>query len=736
MPGPYIHISAMRNAARTLKNEGYHPKRGPGGRLNPDWTGADPKTLGNLMEQHLNFGSLGAIGPDILFFLPDFRDSHGIPISSVLVTVLSFLEDAYAALDPYVTKWEKYLGPISEDTAGEMSRLTGGLSETVGDISGELSSILMTLLENFLIDQADWWGFFSLGLNKGYDEQAYFWSDMLHYRSTGLFGRTLWQRANDRKTGSDFQRAYALGYMSHIGTDVTGHSFVNTIAGGPFRLHWQRHHLVENHMDAFWYLEDGDPDAPRNASGYGQLTESALYYDIAFAEDGHSGVTRPGIPLGDTLREKWERKRLLDVDSKMPDEIATLLIDAMTSVFYTAGVPHPKILRDNDGRPDAKLIGDAYDLFFRYLKLVTVDGFSHEPPQPPDVFPNLQFPTPSDPGSDAPPSDGGGDGGNGSFWDDLLNFVLSVINVLGYIVQVAVYLATLPWAILADLITYPFRLGLYYALELPLYHLLKHFRAVMVLTGYMLPMKDEIATSLILVGKTQAQTFQDVLAQMGDVFGAVNAGGGELGDRPMRDPLYPRLHPDDEFHHPWTYPQTAQELGYAPPGNDLIGATAGPHPRDASPTELFAAGIGTDPQIRDELEAAPDAYTVDKIDVGLRRTKNLGDPVTFSSYLMWLLTRDEKQREGTVKITDWNLDSDRGYGYHCWDWNRHHGDPSYPPQPDPEGNLYDQPCVWPEQADHSEAPAAPDPVPTDIPLRVHWVPGPDPGCDGVQPPLQ
>jgi hypothetical protein len=77
-----------------------------------------------------------------------------IPISSVLVTVLNFLEDIYAALDPYISKWEQYLGPISEDTGEEISRLTGGLSETVSDITGELSSILITALENFVTSQA------------------------------------------------------------------------------------------------------------------------------------------------------------------------------------------------------------------------------------------------------------------------------------------------------------------------------------------------------------------------------------------------------------------------------------------------------------------------------------------------------------------------------------------------------------------------------------------------------
>lgn len=94
-----------------------------------------------------------------------------------------------------------------------------------------------------------------MGHNKGWDEQSFLWFDMLHYRRTGQFGRALW-RAAAALEDADLRaraQAYALGYITHVGADVTGHPFVNAIAGGPFRLHWQRHHLVENHLDAFWY---------------------------------------------------------------------------------------------------------------------------------------------------------------------------------------------------------------------------------------------------------------------------------------------------------------------------------------------------------------------------------------------------------------------------------------------------------------------------------------------------
>jgi hypothetical protein len=153
MPGPFIHMSSMRNAALRLAR-GRYEVRGSD-RIDPSWTGVDIRQVGNLLQEYRNFASLGAIGPDLFFFLPDFRNEHGINISSVLVTVLNFLEGLYKAIDPYISKWEHYLGPISEDTAEEMSRLTGGLSETVGDISGELSGILITALEDFVVQQED-----------------------------------------------------------------------------------------------------------------------------------------------------------------------------------------------------------------------------------------------------------------------------------------------------------------------------------------------------------------------------------------------------------------------------------------------------------------------------------------------------------------------------------------------------------------------------------------------------
>src|SRR2546430_63983 len=76
----------------------------------------------------------------------------------------------------------------------------------------------------------------------------FFWSDMLHYRKTYEFAQRLWTNADTPQ-----KQAFALGWICHCATDVTGHSFVNSKCGGPYRTHWQRHHLIENHMDCSAY---------------------------------------------------------------------------------------------------------------------------------------------------------------------------------------------------------------------------------------------------------------------------------------------------------------------------------------------------------------------------------------------------------------------------------------------------------------------------------------------------
>jgi hypothetical protein len=724
MPGPYIHISSMRHARERL-SKGYQPPKSDRIPV-PGAPGVNPAELARLLAKHSNYSSLGAIGPDLFFFLPDFHDQNiggvKINLSSVLVGVLDFLDELYTVLDPFIKKYEQYLGPLTENLDEEISRLTGGLSEAVSNVLGELSSILITLLEKLVTHEIDFFKFFSLAFNQGFDEKAFLWSDMLHYRKTGEFGQALW----DEAVASDDERlrAYALGYLTHMATDVTGHAMVNAIAGGPFRLHWQRHHLVENHLDSLWCLND--PLKPGSPSQYGQLTESALYFDIAFGPN-ESPINRPPYPTGDTLRERYVRRRTLNIISELPDSVAELLLKAMEDVFYIDAAQHPHILRDNDGKPNVDLIKKTYSLLFRFLKITTTDGFGHERPSPPDVFPNLDFPQWSDPAEGSAPGD---DDDDGSFWDDLLDFILSLIKTIIYILQVALWLGSLPWALLADIVTYPLRLGIYYALELPLWHLFKNVRSALVMTGYLAPMDDEIATGLTRVGMPDAAAFDEVKQMMDDVFGGMLTGAMLEERATWRDPAYPHLPVPDEYRSPWLYPTTDPELPSVrlaredhldPLANHLI--TASPHGRNADVRALFEMVLG-DPALRDAFERARTPGEADAAGQRLTPSQHLGDAVSFSEYLCWLATRDRAVEDHPLThvpppppIVNWNLDADRGYGYHGWDWNRHKDQKSQ----DPEGLQYLTPCQPPPQAASFEEKKA---------VLLHWDDEADPGCDG------
>jgi hypothetical protein len=234
----------------------------------------------------------------------------------------------------------------------------------------------------------------------------------------------------------------------------------------------------------------------------------------------------------------------------------------------------------------------------------------------------------------------------------------------------------------ADVTTYPFRLAIYYSLELPLFHVMKAFRATLVMMGFLAPAPDEVAEQLVHINAGNPDVWATVMMDVSDLFGSADGANVEppFGPSPeaevrFADRMYPHLHfrthpmTDDtldleaEFRHPWDYPT-------APPEFPLT--ISGPHGSGAGSEVLFRA-TKTSAGIRDGLETVtgPDQIRGVLTAGMLGPMNHLGDVVSFSKYVIWLLTRDDPQKDGTkIPITEWNLDSDRGYGFHCWDWNR------------------------------------------------------------------
>ena len=741
MPGSSLHIAIADQVANFIEQfkEDWPQDIAPV----PNLSGSSPQELAALAKKHPNYFAFGAVGPDFFALLPDFRSvcvgGKRVPIANPLIGVVGFVFDFYDALDPFIEKYERYLGPISQDLDEAISQLTGDLSSTVSDILGELSSLVTNALINLAEQAYELFGLFSLGLNRGFDNQDFFWNDMLHYRNTSQFAQNLWQLAvaMEKAAASDDEearakaeklKAYALGYMTHVGSDVTGHPFVNEKSGGPFRTHWQRHHLVENHIDAKTYDDDFG-----NQTIYNMLAESARHYRISFTDDGEDGPTPRSYPPGDdSLRGLYVRRRHLDLDSKMPDELANLIFNSMDKTYRTQAQANihnfprstPDIIQGGDGRPDIDAIKNTYETFFKYMKLTTLDGFNHEKPQPPEVFPNLDFPRLTDPHDDPP--------GESDHDMDLLDWILAVLRFVLWLVAVAFWLATILPAIILDTATYGPRQLAYYTIQLPLYNILKAQRAVMVMTGYLYPMQDEIDIGLVQLGTGSQKLFKEMLSAMDDIFGIGDAGAGTSITEPAPDSSYPRQHPDDEFHHPWVYPKTPVELCHS---------FAGPYEVGSLPHILEEMNDPGSPIMRSRYEWARSPEETDRISFDHADKDNyLGDPIHFNTYLIWQLTRTNFKDTKKSRIVDWNMDADRGYAYHCWDWNRYPApkkgapmDSAHGVLTDLEGHLYLAPCTPPPQAPKSSDNSGCAPLPVkdpdpSSPLSLHYLTEQDPEC--------
>ena len=668
MPGPSTHILIAEEIAKKLEGMENWPFKLHGLSDNSN----SPAELHRILNENSHYAALGAIGPDLFYFMGDFRK-----YSKELTELINFLDEAYAKLDDwFLSKWEKYMGPVSEDFEELISRLTGDLSSVVGDIIGSIGSIFSQLLINYIVYAEDWWKFTSLGHNAGIDNKDFFWADMLHYRKTVTYAHVLWQKAEEETdpVWKDRLKAYALGYMTHVGTDTTGHAFINAKAGGPFRLHWQRHHLVESHVDTRTYFVKHGGD-----SLYNDFTKSAFHYRFAFKDDGSPARDRPNYDPGDdTLRGRYKRRRQLDLDSDMPEEVINLLLEAFKDVFKTQnptdknGNPtdrhgifgtSPDILSTADGRPEVADVQSAFHILFRYYKHATLDGFAHEKPSPPDVFPNLDFPSLSDPLHDVAP-----DEDSDTNW---LDIVLSILALLEWLAEVAVWLATvLPGAIL-DLATYGPRLLAYYLFELPLYYMVKAFRQVCIEAGYFRPMNDEIDDSMIKIGVEHTHYLSVLLTNMDDilvdpidlVYDLVSesaADNYEVPDKkfPRSSPYDPKANEFVEYQHPYRYPLSPSENCVTYPGPFVRGTDA-----EYLVTDAIASNLG----IINRLSACatPDD-TVQFCYENVDAANNMGDPINFSTFLFWQLARTEDEEN----ITEWNMDSDRGYGFKSWDWYR------------------------------------------------------------------
>jgi hypothetical protein len=239
-------------------------------------------------------------------------------------------------------------------------------------------------------------------------------------------------------------------------------------------------------------------------------------------------------------------------------------------------------------------------------------------------------------------------------------------------VAVAIWYVTIIRAIFLDAATYIPRLIAYYSIELPLYYMVKAQRRIMVMSGFMHPMRDEIDDGLVRLCLGHDDAFLSMMKAMNDSLGGVDdaamvavntqalkllgiltissaeamaqaLGMADLSSthpgEPPPNENYPHAQPLDapdgkpiEYHAPWRYPDSPTELSPT---------YAGPYTCGDMPHILLDGGIPGNQTIRTEYENSNSPQQTDNISFQeATKAVNLGDPVNFSEYLLWQLTRE------------------------------------------------------------------------------------------------
>lgn len=657
MPGHFTHIYTARRVADLLASGTFTdwPELGGGGDAVSQF---DPVTCGQLMRKWEKFAAIGAIGPDLFFFSQDWsndilgprsddimlalavfyfsdaaKENDFEPLLTILAEVNSTLARFIRLIirlqkiwDSFVDAWNQTIGPLVDAASELLDDLTGGVLNEFKNALQELLNDIETVGVQELSTFVDLWGAMNTVVAKGYPEDNFLWSDMTHYRRTSAICQALVHQAELQRDGTDegqqrFEQflAFALGYITHIGTDAIAHSFVNEQCGGPYRDHPTRHHLIENHIDAWNYGQTGaggtipsDPIA--KTDDYPDLSSSALWFAVQLTPDDPQGKQRPS-PLSD---DPTERKKQLDVDGEMPLWMAEAIVAALKETFLDH--PHPKIYQGDayqqqidEGklttvfksvtghgldRPFQELLDliappppfsvptgfplpwevrTAYRLMITLYKLNFNGGWELPKPRVPDF---VIVPPLSDFTNLFQPPDFSGVNSDNPI-EDVCDIFIALIQWI--VKEVAAVIKLIGDLIKAGLspITFPIRAGLY-ELALKMWDVATKTHDVMTHTGLLMPHAErrypdngelmwpnEIDLPLITLGGTIDGAFKQALADAIDPFGNLDKDLGVVLSHSVRDPnmpYYPVLQyhadghtPDDwEFHRPWAYPQFSE----------------------------------------------------------------------------------------------------------------------------------------------------------------------------------
>jgi hypothetical protein len=340
MPGAGFHFVALEQIKTQLQQQG------------------DNK--GALIDQHSRFAHLGALGPDLLRFLPpedtllatiDAQGGAGLSVSdlarfqrrsTMVVYALAFrkvilplwdvLTTGYAFLDKIdgiaaAEDTDQLKGMLNEFNAvlakgqnldATMPAGVAELKKVVG-----LSEVLRPLIQRLAV----------LGPWKREDWRPF---EFLRWSRTGSFLGNLFQQA-----GKDPELlAYAYGYASHVAASITGEPMINSAVGGPYRTHWWRNRLVANFVDTWVHGYFGTAGATMNGD-----TPTPPYDSWASIHRSnlHERFRLGNLSGPDAARQVSKGTSALQTGD-FPGALAKLLDNTFKATY--GGTPFPKEFQD------------------------------------------------------------------------------------------------------------------------------------------------------------------------------------------------------------------------------------------------------------------------------------------------------------------------------------------------------------------------------------------------------
>ncbi len=605
MPKYAVHTIAMEKTAEKL----------------PSYEGAQQA---DILLSNRNLAVTGAIGPDIFFWAPDYKicvvlleifdawDSlvkiYDESIISDIADAINTIEDAVgnvveAAIGPSYALINKVIKEF-EETADlfEETLKYGALSAAIG-------------VDNLVADMGKMptvthsiYNLFKPPLQDGKTEKDWYWFDMLHYRQVGAFAGNLLNKAVEPE-----QKAYAYGYISHIATDLVGHGYVNQIVGGPYRTHVQRHVVMESFLDAWALSNYHNKDISSQLNNYLSLPEN------------------------------------------LPGSVIDLLDNTFRDTYHDK--PHPHLM-SGDGFLTRNDLEETYALFSRITRLMgskikkpeepfsavmqileeALKDFS-APPAPPDVFEG-----------DCDVLDFLSFGLTSRSRDCYKKAVDAIAELFAYLAdmlewtfksikKIFEFLLALPVTAAVSVV-----LGLIYVIQLCLYKILTSLRDYLSLSGLLYP-----STGMVYTAHGRNLLLPCYCGISGDFPHSYFSGSClKCPDSPIElpktAPSWYRMNLEGE---------TASDAQVKQQMQELIGGFIENNPLNLQ--VLSAYSLAASPEETRGVYATSGNFTGQF--PGTR-----AEPGSAANVASWMITNPEN----SITLTNWNLDSDRGFGYKQW----------------------------------------------------------------------